>query len=59
MTHQKSHNLRAEPWDLQFYRLVLEMFFDRVLMQAEVKVAAPTALGQCRGIDAPALAGLG
>ena len=48
---------RAKPRDLQFYRLVLEMFFDRVRMQVEVKVCAPTVLGQCWGIDVPALPG--
>ncbi len=40
---------RAKPRDLQFCRPVLEMFFDRVLMQVEVKVCpaygARTMLG--------------
>ena len=40
---------RAKPRDLQFYRPVLEMFFDRVLMQVEVKMyrasGARTMLG--------------
>jgi hypothetical protein len=47
----------VEPRDLRFCRPVLEMFFDRVLMQVEVKCAAPTAFIQCWGIDASALPG--
>ena len=39
-------------------RPVLEMFFDRVLMQVEVKVcSAYGARRECWGIDAPAQAG--
>ena len=37
---------RAKLRDLRFYRLVLEMFFDRVLMRVEGESVLPTALGQ-------------
>ena len=51
---------RAKPRDLQFCRPVLEMFFDKVLMQVEVKVCraygARTMLGN--RIPQPFRAGL-
>ena len=56
----KSHSLRAKPRDLQFCKPVLEMFFDRVLMQVEAKVCracgARTMLEQFRF---PSPSGLG
>jgi hypothetical protein len=50
---------RAKPRDLQFYRPVLEMFFEKVLMQVEEKLCRPYGARTMLGIDAPALPGLG
>ena len=48
---------RAQPRDLQFCRPVLEMFFDRVLMQVEVKVCRAYGARTMLGNRAPALPG--
>ena len=55
----KSHSLRAQPRDLQFRRLVLEMFFDRVRMRVEVKGVPRLRRSDNVGESMPSDAGLG
>jgi hypothetical protein len=50
---------RAKPRDLRFSGFVLEMFFDKVLMQVEVKVCRAYGARVLLGISMPHPSGLG